>query len=75
MLVPSHELGEYGPSARFRDEPQTQAWQKEVRQGVRIWAGPGFTGRIAAELQPVVLDRENHTTVLNPIQTPKGIYP
>jgi phosphoserine phosphatase RsbU/P len=47
--------------------------EEEVRQGVRISVGRGFAGRIAADRQPVVLDRVDHTTVLNPILWAKGI--
>src|SRR5580693_3945875 len=47
--------------------------EEEVRQGVRIPVGGGFAGRIAAERQPVILDRVDHTTVLNPILLEKGI--
>jgi phosphoserine phosphatase RsbU/P len=47
--------------------------EEEVRQGVRIPVGRGFAGRIAAEHRPVVLDRVDHTTVLNPILLTKGI--
>jgi putative methionine-R-sulfoxide reductase with GAF domain len=47
--------------------------EEEVRQGVRIPVGRGFAGRIAAEHKPVVLDRVDHTTVLNPILWAKGI--
>jgi phosphoserine phosphatase RsbU/P len=47
--------------------------EEEVRQGVRIPVGRGFAGRIAAERKPVVLDRVDHTTVLNPILWAKGI--
>jgi phosphoserine phosphatase RsbU/P len=47
--------------------------EEEVRQGVRIPVGRGFAGRIAAEHRPVVLDRVDHTTVLNPILLEKGI--
>jgi phosphoserine phosphatase RsbU/P len=47
--------------------------EEEVRQGVRIPVGRGFAGRIAAEHRPVVLDRVDHTTVLNPILVAKGI--
>ena len=35
--------------------------------------GRGFAGRIAAEHRPVVLDRVDHTTVLNPILWAKQI--
>ena len=47
--------------------------EEEVRQGVRIPVGRGFAGRIAAERHPVILDRVDHTTVLNPILLAKGI--
>jgi serine phosphatase RsbU (regulator of sigma subunit) len=47
--------------------------EEEVTQGVRIPVGRGFAGRIAAEHQPVILDRVDHTTVLNPILLAKGI--
>jgi hypothetical protein len=47
--------------------------EEEVRQGMRIPVGRGFAGRIAADRQPVVLDRVDHTTVLNPILWAKGI--
>jgi sigma-B regulation protein RsbU (phosphoserine phosphatase) len=47
--------------------------EEEVRQGVRIPVGRGFAGRIAAERRPVILDRVDHTTVLNPILMAKGI--
>ena len=47
--------------------------EEEVRQGVRIPVGRGFAGRIAAEHRPVILDRVDHTTVLNPILWSKGI--
>ena len=48
--------------------------EEEVRQGVRIPVGRGFAGRIAAGHQPVILDRVDHTTVLNPILWSKGIH-
>jgi putative methionine-R-sulfoxide reductase with GAF domain len=47
--------------------------EEEVRQGVRIPVGRGFAGRIAAEARPVILDRVDHTNVLNPILLEKGI--
>ena len=47
--------------------------EEEVHQGVCIPVGRGFAGRIAAERQPVILDRVDHTTVLNPILWAKGI--
>jgi serine phosphatase RsbU (regulator of sigma subunit) len=47
--------------------------EEEVRQGVRIPVGRGFAGRVAATGRPVILDHVDHTTVLNPILTAKGI--
>ena len=47
--------------------------EEEVRQGVRIPVGRGFAGQIAALHKPVILDRVDHTTVLNPILWAKGI--
>jgi len=47
--------------------------EEEVRQGVRIPLGRGFAGRIAAERRPVILDRVDGTTVVNPILWDKGI--
>ena len=48
--------------------------EEEVRQGVRIPVGRGFAGRIAAGHQPVILNRVDRTTVLNPILLAKGIH-
>src|SRR5258708_25353724 len=47
--------------------------EEEVRQGVRIPVGRGFAGRIAAERGPVMLDRVDHPTVLNPPLLAQGI--
>jgi signal transduction histidine kinase len=47
--------------------------EEEVEQGVRIPLGRGFAGRIAAERHPVVLDDVDHSDVLNPILSEKGI--
>ena len=47
--------------------------EEEVERGVRIPVGKGFAGRIAAQRSPVVLDRVDHTTVMNPILYQKGI--
>jgi putative methionine-R-sulfoxide reductase with GAF domain len=47
--------------------------EEEVRQGVRLPVGQGFAGRVAASARPVILDRVDPTTVLNPILTAKGI--
>ncbi len=48
--------------------------EEEVEQGVRIPLGKGFAGRIAAEGRPVILDKVDHSNVLNPILREKGIH-
>jgi phosphoserine phosphatase RsbU/P len=48
--------------------------EEEVRQNVRIPLGGGFAGRVAAEKRPVILHHVDHTNVLNPILTQKGIH-
>lgn len=45
----------------------------EVEQGVRIPVGGGFAGRIAASMEPVILDDVDHANVLNPILRETGI--
>ncbi|HEX3807253.1 MAG TPA: GAF domain-containing protein [Gaiellaceae bacterium] len=47
--------------------------EEEVEQGVRIPVGGGFAGRIAASMEPVILDDVDHAHVLNPILREKGI--
>jgi anti-anti-sigma factor len=47
--------------------------EEEVQQGVRIPVGRGFAGRIAAQRRPVVLEKVDHTKVVNPILLDKGI--
>jgi serine phosphatase RsbU (regulator of sigma subunit) len=44
-----------------------------VRQAVHVPIGVGFAGRIAASRRPVVLDRVDATTVVNPILVERGI--
>ena len=47
--------------------------EEEVEQGTHIPIGRGFAGRIAALGQPVILDKVDHTRVVNPILLAKGI--
>jgi putative methionine-R-sulfoxide reductase with GAF domain len=47
--------------------------EEEVRQGVRIPAGAGFIGRIAATGQPAILDRVDLATVASPALLARGI--
>jgi len=66
ILLPDYPSGQLVAAA-------AAGLEEEVRQGVRIPVGRGFAGRIAAEHRPVILDRVDHTTVLNPILLDKGI--
>lgn len=50
-----------------------QGIEEEVRQGVRVPLGKGFAGTIAAQREPVLLDRVDSTTVSNRILWEKGI--
>ncbi|HEY7325360.1 MAG TPA: GAF domain-containing SpoIIE family protein phosphatase [Streptosporangiaceae bacterium] len=47
--------------------------EEEVRQGARVPLGAGFAGRVAAERKPVILDRVDESTVVNPILATRGI--
>ena len=60
-------------SAEYLVATAAKGIEAEVRQGVRIPVGKGFAGRIAIEKKPVILDRVDHTTVLNPILQERGI--
>jgi anti-sigma regulatory factor (Ser/Thr protein kinase)/putative methionine-R-sulfoxide reductase with GAF domain len=44
-----------------------------VRQGIRIPVGKGFAGRVAAGKRPVIIERVDHTNVLNPVLRERGI--
>jgi serine phosphatase RsbU (regulator of sigma subunit)/anti-sigma regulatory factor (Ser/Thr protein kinase) len=47
--------------------------EEEVRQGVTVPLDRGFAGRIAADRRPVILDRVDKSTVVNPLLIAKGI--
>jgi phosphoserine phosphatase RsbU/P len=47
--------------------------EEEVLQGTRVPLGRGFAGRIAELGHPVILNKIDHTTVVNPILLAKGI--
>jgi len=47
--------------------------EEEVRQGVSVPLRSGFAGKVAADRQPVVLDRVDESTVVNPLLIRKGI--
>jgi serine phosphatase RsbU (regulator of sigma subunit)/anti-sigma regulatory factor (Ser/Thr protein kinase) len=48
--------------------------EEEVRQGVRVPIGKGFAGRIAAQKQPMIIDRVGPSNVVNPLLVDKGIH-
>lgn len=47
--------------------------EEELYQNVRLPIGHGFAGRIAATQEPIVLQKIDETTVINPILWEKGI--
>jgi putative methionine-R-sulfoxide reductase with GAF domain len=47
--------------------------EEEVRQGVRVPLGTGFAGRVAATVQPVILNQVDPITVRNPLLVDRGI--
>lgn len=47
--------------------------EEEVRQAVHVPVGQGFAGWVAAERKPLVLDRIDATTVVNPLLWEKGL--
>ena len=60
-------------SKHFLAATAARGIEEEVRQGVRVRAGRGFAGRIAAERRPVILDRISPANVVNPLLLRKGI--
>jgi anti-sigma regulatory factor (Ser/Thr protein kinase)/putative methionine-R-sulfoxide reductase with GAF domain len=61
------------PGRQYLVATAARGIEEEVHQGVRIPLGKGFAGRIAGQKRPVMLDRVDHSTVLNPILSEKGI--
>jgi sigma-B regulation protein RsbU (phosphoserine phosphatase) len=60
-------------SRRFLVATAARGLEEEVRQGVQIPMGKGFAGRIAAEKRAVIIEKVDHSNVLNPILREKGI--
>jgi sigma-B regulation protein RsbU (phosphoserine phosphatase) len=48
--------------------------EEEVLQGVRVPVGAGFAGRVALHREPLILDRIDSTTVVNPLLFMKHIH-
>jgi putative methionine-R-sulfoxide reductase with GAF domain len=55
------------PSGRALVATAAVGLEEEVRLGARVPFGEGFAGRIAASAKPMVLDRVDRSTVVNPI--------
>ncbi|HET6877446.1 MAG TPA: GAF domain-containing SpoIIE family protein phosphatase [Jatrophihabitans sp.] len=60
-------------SEQFLVATAARGIEEEVRQGVRVRAGLGFAGRIAAERRPVIIDRVATSNVVNPLLLRRGI--
>lgn len=61
------------PSGQFLVATAARGVEEEIQQGVRIPVGEGFAGRIAALREPMILDRVDPATVLNPVLWEKDI--
>lgn len=57
----------YEPEAEDLVATAAAGIEEEVWQGVRVPVGKGFAGRVAAGRHPVLLDRVDSTTVVNPL--------
>lgn len=60
-------------SSQYLVATAARGLEEEVRQGSRVPLGRGFAGRVAATREPVILERVDHTTVVNPILVDKGL--
>ena len=60
-------------SEQFLVATAARGIEEEVRQGVRVRAGRGFAGKIAAERRPVIIDRIGPNNVVNPLLIRRGI--
>ena len=47
--------------------------EQEVRQGLRVDAGDGFTGRVVQTRSPVILDKVGEDTVVSPVLRDSGV--
>lgn len=61
------------PSGQHLVATAARGIEEEVRQGVRIPLGAGFTGRIAALKEPLILEHVDPSNVLSPILHRKGV--
>ncbi|MGH3669377.1 MAG: GAF domain-containing protein [Pseudonocardiaceae bacterium] len=61
------------PSSQQLVVTAARGLEATVRQGIRIPMGKGFAGRVAAEKQPVIIERIDETNVLYSILRDHGI--
>ncbi|MFC3501631.1 PP2C family protein-serine/threonine phosphatase [Micromonospora krabiensis] len=47
--------------------------EEEVQQGVRLPVGKGFAGSVAARAEPIIIEKVDHTKVINPILLSRGV--
>jgi anti-sigma regulatory factor (Ser/Thr protein kinase)/putative methionine-R-sulfoxide reductase with GAF domain len=64
---------QYDPAAEDLIATASSGIEQEVRQGVRIPFGLGFAGTVAAKQKPMVIERVDETTVLNPLLWEAGL--
>jgi len=60
-------------TSRYLIATAASGLEEEVVQAARIPVGKGFAGRIAAENQPMIIERVDPTNVVNPVLLAKGI--
>lgn len=73
MRVDTAAVLEFDPASEELVAVAARGVEEEVHQGVRVPLGEGFAGRIVVQNRPVILDRVDQTTVVNPILWQKGI--
>jgi sigma-B regulation protein RsbU (phosphoserine phosphatase) len=73
MAVDTATVLLYDPHAQQLSATAAAGLEEEVFQGVTVPFGTGFAGRVAAGQQPVVLDRVDDTTVVNPLLWERGL--
>jgi serine phosphatase RsbU (regulator of sigma subunit) len=73
LLVDTAAVMLLDPSGQYLVATAARGIEEEVRQGVRVPLGGGFTGRIAALKEPVALEHVDRSNVFSPILHKKGI--
>ncbi len=63
----------FDASEQFLVATAARGIEEEVRQGVRVRAGAGFAGQVAAQRRPIILDQISPANVVNPLLLRRGI--